>query len=267
MATVAEVKEIFAKKGLRVKFPVQDDFLVKNIDIVERHTYPGGGIHFLLRIAFIDNKGREVSELFPCDGRIERKKPLITVSEEIPKPLTMAPLPMRGKVAFENAQEALEYIGKAITHLITDRGYQGIQQGECDLYFEKGSRGFFINLAPRCDDAGLGRTKELIRLRGKHGSGHDYALVVPAFQDSLGVTLLFQENWFREHGEPLAGHRIGVYGVNNSDPNLIFPFTIYPRERDLARYFMYTGPQWSILRNKYVSTRKRGTTERDGNSV
>lgn len=262
MATVAEVKEIFAKKGLHIKFPIQGDFLVKNIDIVERHTYPEGGIHFLLRMVFVDDKGREISDLFPCEGRIKRKKPLITVSEEVPKPLTLQPLPMREKVAFENADEALRYLAEAITHLLKDRGYGQAEQDDCDLYFQKGPRGLFLNLAPRCDEAALQRTKELIRLRGKHGSGHDYSLVVPAFQDSLGVSLLFQENWFREHGESLAGHRIGVYGVNNSDPNLIFPFTIYPKERELARYFMYTGPQWTILRNKYVTSKKRGNTER-----
>lgn len=258
MATVAEVKEIFAQKGLNIKFPMQDDFLVKSVDIVERRTYPDGGIHFLLRIAFVDDKGREVSDLFPCEGRMERKKPLITVSGEIPKPLTLKPLPLREGIAFGDEDEALDYLREAITHLIEDKGYHLFPRGEGDIYFQKESRGFFINLAPRCDEAALSKTEGLIGLRGKHGSTHDYGLVVPAFQDSLGVSLLSQENWFREHGESLAGHRIGVYGVNNSDPNLIFPFTIYPRERELARYFMYTGPQWPILRNKYVSSRKRG---------
>lgn len=261
MTTVADVKEIFAKKGLRIKCPIQDDFLVKNINIVERHTYAGGGTHFLLRIVFVDDKGRDLSDLFPCEGRTERKRPLITVSEEVPKPLTLKPLPMRDKIAFENADEALSYLAEAIIHLLEDRGYGRAEQDGCDLYFEKGSRGLFVNLAPRCDEAAIQRTKELIRLRGKHGSGHDYALVIPAFQDSLGLSLLFQENWFREHGESLAGHRIGVYGVNNSDPNLIFPFTIYPKDRELARYFMYTGPQWQILRNKYVASRKRVTSQ------
>ena len=256
MATASEIRDIFAQKGLTIDFPVQDNLLVKNIDIVERHTYPGGGVHFLLRIAFVDEKGKERSDLFPCDGRIERKTPLFSVSEEVPKPLILDPLPMRDRIDFEDEDDALGYLGKAITHLLQDRGYSPVHQLGCDLYFQKGPIGFFINLAPRCDEAALGRTRELIGLRGEHGHTHDYGLIVPAFQDSLGTSLLLQENWFRYHGESLASHRIGVYGVNNSDPNLIFPFTIYPKEREAARYFMYTGPQWSILRNKYVLRRK-----------
>jgi hypothetical protein len=255
--TVAEVKEIFAQKGLHLKLPVEGSFVVKNIDVVERHIHPGGDMQLVLNIRFIDDKGKEVSDLFPCEGRIERKKPLITVSQEIPKLLTLETLPLREKFSFDSEDEARSYLKEAITHLLQDKGYCSQDKSDCDLYLEKKLRGFFINLTPRCDEEGLGRVEELIELRGRHGSDHDYGLVVPAFQEPLGISLLSQENWFRNHGEFLATHRIGAYAVNNRDPNQIFPFTIYPKERELAKYFMMTAQQWPVIRDKYVMSRAK----------
>jgi hypothetical protein len=214
-------------------------------------------MNVLLKVSFIDDKGKVASGLFTCEGRMERKKPLITVSEGMPKPLTLEPLPTREKFAFESDDEVLSYLSKAITHLAQDKGYRPVEQSDCDLYFEKESRGLFINLTPRCDKVGLDRAKELIELRGKHGSAYDYGLVVPAFQESLGISLLVQERWYREYGEFLAAHRIGVYAVSNTDPNVIFPFTIYPKEKELARYFMYSSQQWATIRRKYVLEERR----------
>ena len=259
MATVAETKEIFGNKGLNLNIPIQDDFEVKNIDIVERHTVPGGRIFYLLKITYYDEKGKEAYDLFPCEGKVEKKRPLITITEKTPVLLTLEPLPLRDVIDFESEDEALKYITEAFIHLLKDKGYsQAEDEDGCDLHFKKEARGFFINITARCDEKGLDRAEELIKLRGKHGSGHDYGLVFPAIQESLGLIFLSQENFFRWHGEFLSAHRIGAYGVNNSDPNMIFPFTIYPKERELARYFMFTVQQWQLLRNKYLASRKKG---------
>ena len=145
---------------------------------------------------------------------------------------------------------------ESISHLLRDKDYNEAEQEESDIYFEKLSMGFFLNLTPRFDEAGLDKAKELIDLRMKYGSENNYALVAPAFQESLGISLLQQEHWIRSHGELLAAHRIGVYTVNNKNPNQIFPFTIYPRkDRELARYFIYTVQQWPVMRDKYIEYR------------
>lgn len=257
MATVAETKEIFNQKGLKLQIDVQDDFEIVSIDPVERYTYPGGGIHYLFKITYIDEKGNELYDLYPCDGKIIRREPLFKLKEESAKLSRLEPLPFRDRLEFDNEEEVIAFLEEAIKHLLIDKGYEQMEKDGCDLYFEKNKRGYFINLTQRCNKDAINRANEIIKLRGEYGSGHDYGLVVPALQDFLGITLLAQENWYREHGEYLSAHRVTVMAVNNFDPNLIFPFTIYPREREMARYLVHTGPQWSILRNKYLSSKKK----------
>jgi len=256
MATVADTRKIFEEKKLSIKLPLQDDLLVTKIDIVERYTYYDGDIHYLIRIEYINEKGYVAYDLFPCEGRIERKTPLIPVSDIPPETLRLEPLPMRDGIDFASDEQAYDYIKMSFSHFVKDKGYEHLSEHKgCDLYCTKGSRGLFTDFILRCDDDALDKVKELIELRGEYGSSNDYAIVFPAIQESLSVKLLFQENWFRHNGEFLAAHRICAFGVNNSDPNLIYPFTVYPREKELARYFMFTGPQWNILRNKYVESR------------
>ena len=257
MATVAETREIFNQKGLTLKIDVQDDFEIMSIDPVERYTYPGGGIHYLFKITYIDEKGNEGYDLYPCDGKIIRKEPLFKLTEETPKLSRLEPLPIRDRLDFDSEEEIIAYLGEAITHLLLDKDYEKMEKDGCDLYFQKKERGYFINLASRCNKDGIVKANEVIKLRGEYGSGHDYGLVVPALQDFLGITLLAQENWYREHGEYLSAHRVTVLAVNNFDPNLIFPFTIYPREREMAKYLVHTGSQWTILRNKYLASKKK----------
>lgn len=257
MATVAETKEIFNKKGLNLKIPIDDNFEVQNIDIVERYTYPGGGIHYLLKITFTDEDGGESYDLFSCDGKIKRNKPIIEISKEVPKPSSLDLLPERGRIDFENDAEAFSYITESIIHLLLDKGYEQMESDETDLYFTKKGRGFFINLLLRCNKNAMGLVNDLIKVRGQFGPKNDYGIVYPAIQDSLGISLLVQENWLREYGEYLSAHRVCVLGVNNSDPNLIFPYTIFPKEREIARYLIHTSPQWSMLREKYLSMKRK----------
>ena len=123
----------------------------------------------------------------------------------------------------------------------------------------KEGRGFFIDVG-FCDDRGLVKVKELIRLREKHGSNNDYGLVTLAFQESLGIPLRIQERWVSINIEYLSVNRIGIYGVDNRDPNCIYPFAVYPRDKELMRYFMKMSPRWSMVRARYVQSRElKGT--------
>jgi hypothetical protein len=259
MATIGEMREIFVKKGFSIQQLPPDELLVKSIDVVERYIQPNGDTDLVLNIKYIDEKGKENSELFSCNGRIREKSRIPPPPKEVPKPITFQPLPMREKFGFDSDAETVSYMKEAMSFLLKDRGYTEIErERECDAYFEKESRGIFINFAPRLDEEGFNRVKELIDLRVRYGSDHDYGLVVPAFQDSMGVSLLEQDRWLRKHGEFLSLHRIGVYAVNNKNPNQIFPFTVYPnprKDRELARYFMYTVQQWPVMRSKYVESK------------
>ena len=98
---------------------------------------------------------------------------------------------------------------------------------------------------------------ELRRSLRSQGAANDFALVAPAIQESLSLPLRHQERWVSRHQEYLSVHRIGVYGVNNQDPNKIYPFTVYPQALDLKRYFMITSQQWSLVRSRYVLERAK----------
>jgi hypothetical protein len=107
----------------------------------------------------------------------------------------------------------------------------------------------------------------LVELRRRHGVDHEYGLVIPAFQETLGVSLLSEERWMLRNQESLAANRIGVYAVDNWNPNLIYAFGIHPSSRELKKYFMTTGPKWSLVRSRYVLRRdKRGKAGQAGSS-
>jgi hypothetical protein len=264
MTTIGEVKEIFAKKGLYFEHLPPEDLLVTGMEVMERYVTPQGDSKVILNIRYIGEGGKKLSDLFLCEGKIKRKRRVPAPPKEVPKASKLEALPMRPRFEFDSQSEAIDYMKGAISHLLRDKDYNVVGQEESDLYFEKLSAGFFINFTARFDEAGLDKAKELIELRMKHGSENDYGLAAPAFQDSLGIPLLQQEQWLRRNGEFLAAHRIGVYAVNNKNPNQIFPFTVYPhKDRELARYFMYTVQQWPVMRDKYIEYRaerqKQGT--------
>jgi len=262
MTTIGDVKEIFAKKGLYFEHLPPEDSLVTGIEVVERYVTPQGDSKVVLNIRYVSKEG-ELSDLFLCEGKIKRKRKVAPPPKEAPKPSKLEALPMRPSFEFNSESEAIAQVKEAISHLLRDKDYNEGEQRESDLYFEKLSAGFFLNLTPRFDEAGLHKAEDLIDLRMKYGSDNNYGLVAPAFQESLGISLLQQEHWLRSHGELLAAHRIGVYTVNNKNPNQIFPFTIYPRkDRDLASYFMYTVQQWPVMRDKYIEYRAEREKQR-----
>lgn len=255
MATVAEVNETFAEKGIYIKLPLPDSWLVKQIEVLEKKRGPAGSIGVLLAVKFFDDSGREVSDLFFCEGRVKLSGQRKAEAPRIREPLKSVLLPLREDVAFEDEEDAKTYLRDAISHLLRDKGYRPGEESGVDLYFEKGPQGFFINLASRCDERGLEKAKELLELRRRHGSTHEYGLVVPAFQESLGILLRDQESWIFENQEYLSAHRIGVYAVDNQDPNRLYAFTIFPKPIELLKYFMATTPQWSLVRARFVESR------------
>lgn len=255
MLTVGEVNSTFAEKGVRVQLPLPPDYLVRSLQILERKKIPGG-VALLLSIRFVNDKGVEISDLFHCEGAVEseeRKKRLAARDIEMP-PLD-AHLPLRSQEGFDDDEAARSYLAEAVGHLVRDKGYQPAPRGGVDMSFEKEGRCFFVELAVRCDDAALAKTEKLLALRRQEGVNHDYGLVVPAFQETLGVPLLAQERWILRHLEKLTINRIGVFGVDNWNPNLLYAFSVHPGQRDLKRYFMMTGSKWELVRGRYVLRR------------
>jgi hypothetical protein len=68
MTTIGDVKEIFVKKGLYFEHLPPEDFLVTGMDVVERHVTPQGNSKVVLNIRYIDEGGKELSDLFLCEG-------------------------------------------------------------------------------------------------------------------------------------------------------------------------------------------------------
>lgn len=255
MVTVDEVNRTFAEKGLHIALPLPGEWEVKNLNVLEKRNHPGG-VAVLLSATYVNDHGEEVSDLFQCDARLEPKRGKAKPAEPS-APLKNILLPLRQNVAFTDEAEARSYLDEAISHLLQDKDYQPLNQSEVDLCFQRDERRFFINLAVRCDETGYAKAEDLIRLRHTHGGGHDYGLVVPAFQDSLGVSIIKEERWVWRHEEHLGIHRIGVYAVDNWNPNQIYAFTVYPEGKELRRYFMTTTTHWPLVRDRYVASREK----------
>lgn len=257
MATVEEVNKTFVENGLSIQLPLPGRWSVKAIDILEKDRY-AGGVRVLLGVRYIDDRGREISDLFLCEGGITRaNRATDSRSSNIREPLKSVSLPLRNKTTFANEDEARNYLREAMGHLLQDKGYSPFEQNEVDLYFCKGELRFVLNLAPRCDEEALEKTEQLIVLRNKKGSMHDYGLAIPAFQESLGIPLRVQERWVSSHMDYLASNHIGIYAVNNTDPNQVYAFTTYPKSQALMKYFLSTTPQWRLIRGRYVTNRER----------
>lgn len=249
--TVEDINKSFAQKGLFIKLPLDENIIVKGMDILEKQILPGV-IKLLLKVKFVDNQGIEKSDLFFCEGRMQKEK------KHVPKPvepLKVNLLPTRSHGTFTDEQEAREYIKMAITHLIQEKGYSPAESPDSELYFEQEGKGLFVNLEVKCDEKAEERAKKFAELRRKKGSTHDYLIVIPAFQESLGLSLRLQERWIARNQDYLSVQRIGVFAVDNVDPNRIYPFTIYPKSRGLMQYFVRMSSQWAMVRSRFVQDR------------
>ena len=256
MLTVGEINSTFAEKGIHVQLPLPSTFLVRSLQILERKKIPEG-VALLLSIKFVNDKGEEVSDLFHCEGKLESEEKKKAAAREIETPPLAARLPLRSQERFESDEAAISYLKEAFTHLLHDKDYGEAERGDVELYFQREGRGFFVELAERCNDEALSKANKLVGLREKNGVDHDYGLVIPAFQETLGVPLLVQERWVQRNQEHLAINRIGVYAVDNWNPNLIYAFSVHPGQKDLKRYFMMTGSKWELVRSRYVLHRPR----------
>ena len=256
MLTVAGINRTFQEKGLLISLPLPPEWQVKKMDVLERKSLPGG-VGVLLNVTYVDGSGHQKAELFYCEGELKTGPKKVT--PKIERQIKERYLPRREQMGFASETEALDYLRTAMAHLLEDKGYRPTPSHEgADLYMEKEGQGFYAVVVLRLDDAALEKARTLVELRGKHGPDHEYALVAPAFQEPLGLPLRQQEGWMARNQEYLSGHRIGVYGVDNLDPNRIFPFTIYPKPRELMRYFLYTAQSWHMARSRYVESRQRG---------
>lgn len=254
--TVADVNKALEAKGLHIKLPLAEHVVVRGMDIMEKVRQPGL-IKVLMRVKFVNEAGKEEQEIFVCEGPAEVEKKFVRKAYELPKKTMLA---KRQGMTFVDDEEALEHIKSAITHLLLDKGYERKEAPGVDMYFEKEGKGFYVVFALRLDDAAFERAKALVELRRslrERAGMHDYALVAPAIQEPLGLPLRLQERWVSRNQDYLSVQRIGVYGVDNQDPNTLYPFTVYPGNLDLKRYFMVTSQQWSLVRSRYVLERAK----------
>lgn len=254
MATVGQTNAIFAEKGLSIKLPYPENWLVQKIEIVEKRSSPAA-VQVLLAVTVCDEAGQTISDL------LFQESPLV---QEKPSPVMPAVdlayanlLPQREQFTFTDPAGAVEYLHRAVTHLLQEHGYREKEEIEENIfYLGKGSDGVFIALVPVCDEFANGMAHKLLALRKKHGSDWDYWLIMLAFQDFLGVPLREQEAWLSQQEEFLALHRIGVYAVDNLDPNTIYPFTVYPKALELRKYFMQTSRSWPFVKQRYVENKR-----------
>lgn len=255
MTTVGQTNAVFAQKGLKILLPYPENWVVKRIEIIEKRSLPAG-VQVLLAVTVLDPAGKEVSDLLFMESPAVREKapqalPEIKLNRE-------HLLPQRDRFSFTDPAEAGDYIRSAVVHLLSGQGYRAREDSGITR-LEKEQSGVFIAIAPACGEAALAQAQTLVGLRRKYGSEPDYWLVMLAFQDPLGVPMREQEAWISRHEEFLALHRIGVYAVDNLDPNSIYPFTVYPRNRELLKYFMHNSRRWPVVRQRYVVNRqKRG---------
>lgn len=251
MSTVKDANEMFAKQNLKISLPYPEDWIVKDIEILEKQDLPGG-VNVLLGLKMINSDGKEISELYFSESDLKREPIYKSPKRQMRKNI----LPQRETSEFTSEKEAVEHLSAAMEGLLKEKGYE-LGKKEINLYGEKTGRGFYLNIIPRCDQEGLGKINELIELRGKYGDAHDYGLLIPAFQDSLGISQMIQEEWMSVHMNLFSKNHIGIFAVDNIDPNNIYPLTIYPKEKELRKYFIQSGSKWALLKSRYAASRTR----------
>lgn len=253
MTTVGDINKAFLEKKMAISLPYPEEWLVKNIQILEKKD-SAAEVKVLLAVELIRND-KIIKDMCFLAGKIERERP------KAPDPLT-APvktdhiLPVRNRFDFNDKKEAFDHIRSAFAALLMDNGYEiGDNFPGTDLFATIKKRRFFIMISHCFDKAAGEKARHLIELRKEHKHMHDYGLAVMAFQEPFDISLSTQESWVLANTDMLSTHRIGVYGVDNSDPNRIYPFTIYPQVHGLVRYFVAASRQWQDVRTQYLMSR------------
>lgn len=253
--TVGDINRAFRERGLGIELPYPAEWIVVDVQILEKKD-TAREVKVLLAVELL-REGRLFKDLCFLEGEVVRPK-RNDISEGYDSTAGKQRLPIRDRTDFRDESEAVAYLREAFGSLLKEYGYRTEEHEESDLYATLDSRGFFVCFAAKCDSSAADKAEHLIDLRKKYKHLNDYALVVPAFQESLGVPLSEQEAWIMGRVDRLSMHRVGVYGVDNSDPNRIYPFTVYPQVRGLLRYFVATSRQWQDVRSQYVLSRGRG---------
>lgn len=248
MVTVAETNALFTTQHLRIALPYPANWLVKEISIVEKRRTLNG-VKLLLFVAVIDDEGREISDLLYQESEIAQQK---NVSPQKAQVVIDGHLPRRIQADFTSKGEALDYLKLAVKGYFQMYGFTGKDKEDIDLFFQKDGNGIFVKFATCLDPEAMSGVKTLVSLRKQYGAINDYWLVIPAFQDSLGVSMIEQETWLSENEEYLAIHRIGVFAADNLDPNCIYAFTVYPQNREFMKYFIASSKRWPMVRQRYL---------------
>jgi len=256
MTTVKETNEILSSQNLNIKLPYPEEWIVTNIEILEKKDLPGA-VNVLLGIKMINNEGKEISDLYFSETDLEREPIYKSTTRLIKNDL----LPQRDASEFKDEKEALDYIKHAMESLVKDKGYE-IKKSSTEMYGEKSPRGFFINFSVYSDQKALDKVDMLIKLREQLGDVNDYGLVIPAFQESLGISRMDQDRWADSHLDFFSRNHIGIFAVDNKDPNSIYPLTTYPKEKELRKYFIKTSSSWTQLRSRYASFQARAMANR-----
>jgi len=249
MANVRNTNAAFKEKGVRVRLPYPGDWQVKRIELIEK-TIEGSKVKVLLGVTVISEEKAETFDLLYGESdikRVNKKRPIRTE-----KDYKSQLLPSRANMDFSDEVEARGYVLDAFKHLLTDKGYEIEQDLTVDLLARKGKRRFYVILSLRCDDEALKQAKKMIRFRKEKGGEHDYGLAFIAFQSVLGISLLEQERWISQYQSYFSNHRIGIYAVDNKDPNIMYPFSVYPKGKDLFIYFVKTSRLWRTVKDRYV---------------
>lgn len=248
MVTVAETNGLFIKQNLRITLPYPENWLVKEIKIVEKRR-TSNGVKLLLFIAVVDEEGREISDLLYQESELAQQR-----NDSPPKVQIVIEgnLPRRNQAGFTSMEEAFDYLKLAAVGFFQKYHFTTQAGEDIDLLFQKDAKGVFIKFATCLNPEAMSGVRTLVNLRRQNGSVNDYWLVIPAFQDSLGVSMIEQETWLSENEEQLAIHRIGVFAVDNLDPNCIYAFTTYPQIKEFMKYFIASSKRWPMVRQRYL---------------
>jgi len=257
MLTVEKVNKSLADKKLEISLPYPVDWKVKELQVVEKKSQVDK-VGVLLAVRVVDNDGREVSDLLFFESPVERPK-CRPKAQVILDPLKKDFLPVRSSMDFSSDEEAFDYILEAFDHLLRDKEYRPATSPQSGLwiYEKEKNRPLVFRIALRCGEQAAAEADKLLSYGNDHVFDSECALVIPAIQEMLGVPLFKQEAWVGKYNKRFSDNRICLLGVDCLDPNRVYSFSVYPRDRELMKYFMISSRQWPMIRERYVLSRSK----------
>ena len=250
MPTVKDANEVLAAQKLNIKLPHPERWEIKEMEILEKKDYPDS-VHVLLGLKMINDEGKEISDLYYAESKVKREPTLKLMSTQLKK----KNLPLRDKMEFDTIEHAHDYIEVAINSLIKENGYTIEQTNQDYILATKNERDFYICIVPVYGDECAKKLDLLISYRDQYGDSKDYGILSVAFQKSLGVSRMDQDQWMSDNIEKFSNNHVGMYAVDNLDPNSIYPLTVYPKDKDLRKYFIKKSTQWTLLKTRDTAYR------------